>query len=210
MGDAAARRSPLPTVMRGLRLANGSWNTSACCLRTSRKVRRVRARARPGRRSGRCRLSGSISSRIERPVVDLPQPDSPTSASVSPARKVKEMFSTAWTRPETLPNRPRADSKARGEVRDFEQRALGNRRPYRGVSAGSSELAGHLVDDRKAHRPRPPVHRAEPRHGREQRAGIGMRAGCEDARGRAGLHRLARHTSPRCGPRSRRPRPCRG
>ena len=38
---------------------------------------------------------GSISRRIARPTVDLPQPDSPTSASVSPARIESDTPSTA-------------------------------------------------------------------------------------------------------------------
>ncbi|KAG0925834.1 hypothetical protein G6F31_018600 [Rhizopus arrhizus] len=41
-----------------------------------------------------------------RPVVDLPEPDSPTSASVSPARRVKDTPSTACTLATTLPNAP--------------------------------------------------------------------------------------------------------
>ena len=40
---------------------------------------------------------GSTSRRIERPVVDLPHPDSPTSDSVSPPMTVKLTSSTAWT-----------------------------------------------------------------------------------------------------------------
>ena len=40
----------------------------------------------------------------ERPVVDLPQPDSPTSASVSPARSSKLTRSTACTYCDTRPN----------------------------------------------------------------------------------------------------------
>ena len=49
---------------------------------------------------------GSTSRRIERPVVDLPQPLSPTSASVSPACSEKETSSTACTRALTLPKTP--------------------------------------------------------------------------------------------------------
>src|SRR6266545_7568164 len=41
---------------------------------------------------------GSIRRRMQRPVVDLPQPDSPTRPSVSPFWIVNEMSSTAWTR----------------------------------------------------------------------------------------------------------------
>ena len=83
--------------------------------------------------------SGSVSLRIERPVVDLPQPDSPTSASVSPARKVKEMFSTAWTRPETFPNRPERIGKrvVRFDTSNSGRSALDT---VSGVSVGSSEV----------------------------------------------------------------------
>jgi hypothetical protein len=38
---------------------------------------------------------GSINLRIDRPVVDLPQPDSPTSPSVSPGMMSKLTSSTA-------------------------------------------------------------------------------------------------------------------
>ena len=43
--------------------------------------------------------SGCSSRMMLRPVVDLPQPDSPTSASVSPCRTVSVTCSTAWMRP---------------------------------------------------------------------------------------------------------------
>jgi hypothetical protein len=36
---------------------------------------------------------------MERPVVDFPQPDSPTSDSVSPWKSSKETSSTAWMAP---------------------------------------------------------------------------------------------------------------
>ena len=42
---------------------------------------------------------GVLSCRIERPVVDFPQPDSPTSPSVSPRRMKKLTSSTAFTSP---------------------------------------------------------------------------------------------------------------
>ena len=44
-------------------------------------------------------LVGSIRRRMTRPVVVLPQPDSPTRPSVSPRRMLKEMPSTAFTAP---------------------------------------------------------------------------------------------------------------
>src|SRR5262249_740818 len=49
---------------------------------------------------------GSIRRRIQRPVVDLPQPDSPTKPRVSPAPTSKLTSLTAWTRsaaPEKIP-----------------------------------------------------------------------------------------------------------
>ena len=124
--------------MRGLRLANGSWNTICICLRKSRNVRAfIASTSCPSTRT--VPLSGSVSLRMERPVVDLPQPDSPTSASVSPARKEKEMFSTAWTRPETLPNRPERIGKrvVRLETSSSGRSAI---ETVSGVSAGSSEV----------------------------------------------------------------------
>lgn len=54
-------------------------------------------------------LSTSRSS--DRPVVDLPQPDSPTSASVSPGYRSKLTRSTACTRRATRPNSPAGTSK---------------------------------------------------------------------------------------------------
>ena len=42
--------------------------------------------------------------RIIRAVVDFPQPDSPTSASVSPLATAKEMPQTAWTTPPSRPS----------------------------------------------------------------------------------------------------------
>ena len=40
---------------------------------------------------------GSISRRTQRPTVDLPEPDSPTSPSVRPARRVNDTPETACT-----------------------------------------------------------------------------------------------------------------
>jgi hypothetical protein len=79
IGSASRSR----TVMRGLRLLNGSWNTTWTRRRNGRNCA-------AGRLSMRCPSSrtspsvGVISRRTARPTVDLPQPDSPTSDSVSP------------------------------------------------------------------------------------------------------------------------------
>src|SRR2546423_14326399 len=49
---------------------------------------------------------GSIKRRMQRPVVDLPQPDSPTSPKVSPRRILKLTSSTALTVSLPAPNNP--------------------------------------------------------------------------------------------------------
>src|SRR5215831_7699429 len=78
---------------------------------------RTRRRSEPGS-SPRSRPSkrtlpsvGSISRSASRPTVDLPQPDSPTSASVSPASTLKETPSTARTTREAMPNSERRTTK---------------------------------------------------------------------------------------------------
>ena len=68
---------------------------------------------------------GAISWSIDRPVVDLPQPDSPTRPSVSPGEMVNETPLTTCT----TPTRCRTEGAApEGElldkVGDFEQRRL--------------------------------------------------------------------------------------
>ena len=54
---------------------------------------------------------GSISRRMQRPVVDLPHPDSPTSPSVSPAAMSKLTPSTACTRSTSRENTPPLTAK---------------------------------------------------------------------------------------------------
>src|SRR5688500_17103185 len=56
---------------------------------------------------------GSSSRSRRRPAVDLPQPDSPTSASVSPACSSKLMPSTAWTFLKCLTSR---SARRRGSI----------------------------------------------------------------------------------------------
>ena len=83
-----------PTRMRGLRLLNGSWNT------TWTRWRNVRS-CETGTLSMRSPSSltspavGSVRRRIALPTVDLPQPLSPTSESVSPRLMSKLTPSTA-------------------------------------------------------------------------------------------------------------------
>src|SRR5260221_9043359 len=94
-----------PTLWRGSREAKGSWKIIAI----SRRVRRIAAGPR---RSTSWPLKstspavGSTRRRMDRPSVDLPQPDSPTSPSVSPWRIARSTPSTALTRATVRPRMP--------------------------------------------------------------------------------------------------------
>src|SRR3989442_2713786 len=79
---------------------------------------------------------GSMSRRIERPVVDLPQPDSPTRPSVSPGMISNDTLSTACTRAISRERRPPRIGK-------YFLRVL--TRSTGSVMADSVEEAGHLV-----------------------------------------------------------------
>jgi hypothetical protein len=88
----------VPTVCRGFSDENGSWKMICTSRRNGRIWRRFR-----------CVMSapwkvilpsvGSSRRVTSRPVVDLPQPDSPTRPSVSPAISWKSIPSTALTAP---------------------------------------------------------------------------------------------------------------
>src|SRR5215813_14784020 len=54
---------------------------------------------------------GSINLRIQRPMVDLPHPDSPTNPNVSPLRILKLTSSTAFTKTLPAPNGPAPTGK---------------------------------------------------------------------------------------------------
>ncbi len=82
---------------------------------------------------------GSISRSTSRPSVDLPQPDSPTTPSVSPGRSVRSTPSTARTAPLARPN-----SRAHREVLD---QALA-------LAAAARRSCGRLPAE-----PRPAAHR---------------------------------------------------
>ena len=84
------------TRRRGFSDEIGSWKIICTCVRSVRRSLRLSAvssvspkRMRPDVGLSTCTMA--------RPVVDFPQPDSPTRPSVSPARMVKEMPATAWT-----------------------------------------------------------------------------------------------------------------
>jgi hypothetical protein len=86
-----------PTVMRGLSDAYGSWKMICMWRRIWRIAIRGRAPGDLLALEGTEPPVGSIRRRMRRPVVDLPQPDSPTSASVSPRAMSKLTSSTART-----------------------------------------------------------------------------------------------------------------
>ena len=98
-------------VMRGLSEENGSWKIICICRRSGRSaLRGSRATSISAPFSARKRISpavGAMARRMQREVVVLPQPDSPTSDSVSPRSMVKLTSSTARTWPTARPSRPR-------------------------------------------------------------------------------------------------------
>src|SRR5262245_50777177 len=92
----------LPTVIRGFSEENGSWNTiwtwrryAFSCSRSRLLIDRPSKTMSPD--------VGSSSFMIIRPVVVLPQPDSPTRPTVSPLLMSKVMPSTARTAPPAPP-----------------------------------------------------------------------------------------------------------
>jgi hypothetical protein len=85
-----------PTVMRGLSDAYGSWNT-ICMRRRSGRIAEAEAPAIscPAKRIDPA--VGSWMRTTRRAKVDLPQPDSPTTPTVSPAATSRSTPSTART-----------------------------------------------------------------------------------------------------------------
>jgi acyl-CoA thioesterase-1 len=94
-----------PIFLRGLSEPYGFWNTICTLLRSARTRSGLTSTASPPARSSLPPLGFSISA-ITRASVDLPQPDSPTTASVRPGSIVNEMPPTACRRAGSL-NRPR-------------------------------------------------------------------------------------------------------
>ncbi len=94
-----------PTDMRGLKDPNGSWNT--ICM--SRRNGRIALKRRPWISLPRNTIgpSDEISRSRARPSVVLPEPDSPTTPSVSPLRTDRLTPSTALICPTVERKRPR-------------------------------------------------------------------------------------------------------
>src|SRR5687767_10387469 len=125
-----------PTVIRGLSEAYGSWKMICISFR----------RARSERLSSVVTFLfsnqispdvGSMSLRIVRPVVDLPQPDSPTSPRVSPGMTSNDTSSTAWTRATSRESSPPRIGKYFLRFRTL--------RSGSAMGSSSVEEAGHLV-----------------------------------------------------------------
>ena len=87
-----------PAVIRGSRLAYGSWKI--ICIRLRRRRNSAPLNSVTSWPSKKMRPPvGGLRRMIARPVVLLPQPDSPTSPSVSPRSISNVTPSTAWTSP---------------------------------------------------------------------------------------------------------------
>src|SRR5262245_48206313 len=102
-------------VMRGFSELNGSWKIIWICGRSGRRsARGSGARSTTWPSAARKRISpldGAIARRMQRAVVVLPQPDSPTRPSVSPCSTAKLTSSTARTVATTRRRKPRRTSK---------------------------------------------------------------------------------------------------
>ena len=94
-----------PTVIRESSEAIGSWKMNCICGRILSMVLVSASSRCTGPSSGWRKMTsppvGSSSRMMVRPVVDLPQPDSPTMATVSPRLTLSETPSTAFTWPIT-------------------------------------------------------------------------------------------------------------
>ncbi len=109
------------TRLRGLSDAYGSWKIICSSRRYGRSSwRESDVMSSPPKRI--VPLVGSSRRTKRRPSVDLPQPDSPTTPSVSPRRTSSETPSTACTTsPLGAPERRRADREVLDEVDGLEQ-----------------------------------------------------------------------------------------
>ncbi len=118
-------RNGSPTIsltgIFGFSEAYGSWNTICMSLRiTRRSPAGIVVSSRPSNFTEP--PVGFCSCKMARPVVVLPDPDSPTRPNVSPGATVKLTSVTAWTKPIVLRTRPRADREVLLEVLHFEDR----------------------------------------------------------------------------------------
>ena len=213
LGDALARARPparcscsssgsariWPTVMRGLSDAYGSWKIDLHLARAKARAARVSSSAVTSSPSRPMRPAvGSIRRSTSRPTVDLPQPDSPTSASVSPAR---EHEATRRRPPSRVDERP-AERRALATTKCFTRPSATSDGSRRALDADSRSLLverAPRAGTRRQQALRPPERRARPR-GDARRRHLAHRAE-RAARLRSGSRAAARSCSAPC-PRS--------
>ena len=179
----------LPTVLRGLRLANGSWKIICMRRRTARSPARssvrtswpsnsTRPRARldeaQDRARGRRLAAAAFADQRER---------------FAGAQRKRDVLDGVHARAHAAQHAG-ADVEARHEIGDLEHGTLGDRRRRRHVGDALG-LAGDGIDDREALRVGTALHRAEARDRGEQRAGVGLARRCEESRGRRLLDGVA-------------------
>ncbi len=133
------------SVIRGLSEPNGSWKIIWISLRSGPSSA-ADIGARSTIVSSRVRYStcpsvGSIARRMQRAVVVLPQPLSPTRPSASPSCTVKLTSSTARTWPVTRRNMPLAIGKNLRSPRTSSSGAVMPVRPHRCAGSSSPRAA---------------------------------------------------------------------
>ena len=228
------------TVMRGSRLAKGSWKISCMSRRRARSAAgRQRAQVLAHRSAPR-RRSGSISRSASRPRVDLPQPLSPTIASTAaPRHGERDAVHRAHraARPaeaRRAPGNASAGRRVRAAARHAASTWSSGARqqaaawpaatsPSGGWAAQSAPREGAARREAAAGRraaagrarcprcwPAGPAPPAMRGHRAQQADGVGMLGPGEQRRRRRALRRRGRHTSPRPGRHGRRPRRGRG
>ena len=164
-------------VWRGLSEPNGSWKI-ICTLAAIRRHRRSPRRAMSAPSSTISPPAAGTSRRIVLPSVDLPQPDSPTSPSVSPR-------STSKLTPSTARSTCAADDIARVQVAQWRAGAMAASSPV----DGDGSRRPHAVRQRQQSAAAPAgsaawTQRAARREGAARLAG--RRAGAAGDLGRAG------------------------
>ena len=117
----SARQGCRAPCRRGLRLENGSWKTTCMRRRSGRSVAAERSSMRRPS-STTCPAVMSNRRSTARPTVHLPQPDSPTRASVSPRSMWNDTPSTARTAPAFAAQAP-PQRKVLLEIVDLKKRA---------------------------------------------------------------------------------------
>ena len=153
------------TVIRGLSEAYGSWKT----IWMSRRTARICFRLKPVMSSPSKTIVpdvGSSSFMIVRPSVVLPQPDSPTTPSVSPARMPSVTPSTARTCPMVRRKKPALIGKCLTRLsmcrrsRPFDAAGDGD-----ASTAAASVSVALIVRPRWLQQPASEAQRAPPRSG---------------------------------------------